>query len=84
MPKSCVSCDCYTHKGFAKDEHSPFKDWVGNVRHNGRVQFGSCSQHGSEVFATEICNTYAPMPGIQVLDVANRPEPKEVRQERLF
>ena len=84
MPKSCISCDCYSHKGYAKDKHSPFKDLVGNAKNNGRVQYGSCTKHRSEVFATEICNTYESMKGITVVEVMNRPIPKEARQERLF
>lgn len=83
MPKCCISCGNYTHKGYANDEHSPFSSWENGARHN-RVQYGTCAQHGTEVFATEICNTYESMPGITVVDVMNRPEPKEIRQERLF
>lgn len=76
MPKACISCDSYTHKGYASDKHSPFL--------SSRVQFGWCSKSGTEVFATEICNTYEAMPGITLIDVTNRPAPKEPRQEALF
>lgn len=76
MPKACISCERYEFKGYANDEHTPFR--------SGRVPYGECSKLDSQVFATEICNTYEPMPGITLIDVTNRPAPMEPRQEALF
>lgn len=84
MPKSCIACENYCVKGYAFDKHSPFKDWRGNPKHNGRVQYGFCSWHECEVFATEICNDFDPPPDTELVEVVNRPEPKEIIQARLL
>lgn len=76
MPKACISCEHYQHKGYANDQHSPFI--------SQRVQYGDCSKSRAQVFATEICGTYQSIPGITLIDVTNRPAPMEPRQDALF
>jgi len=80
MPKCCISCESYDHKGYTRDEWQLMND----RQCSGRSQYGSCEKHHSEVFATEICNIYEQIPGVTVVTVINRPVSKEVRQERLF
>ena len=84
MPKSCIGCEHYDQKGYTADKHTPFRDWNGKAKNRGRVQFGECGIHNKEVFATEVCNLFESIAGVQSVEVINRPEPKEIRQDRLF
>lgn len=77
LPKCCVSCEHYTHKGYDNDILCPFKN-------KSRTAFGECKKHKSNVFSTEICNLFEKIEGIDVTCVLNRERPKEVRQDKLF
>lgn len=82
MPRACVSCDHYSHSGYAEDKHCPYTNRWGES--SERTQYGRCDLHGTEVFATEICNSHEPEPFVHLVDVTNRPEPRAAIQERLL
>jgi|GEM_PF-819408 len=82
MPKSCISCSHYQVKGYDQDDYCPFKDaFTGQSKQ--RTQFGVCGLHRSEVFATEICNSYSAEPYVVPIPVFNRPSSRSGLQERL-
>lgn len=80
MPRACVSCVHFTGIGFDNDEHSPFEP--DHWSRKKRTPYGSCELHGSEVFATEICNSYQAEKCVVTRPVENRPAPRCPRQER--
>lgn len=82
MPKSCISCQNYEHKGMANDEHCPHTNRLGEQK--SRTKYGKCTAHKTEVFITEICNQYHQEELINVQVVTNRPTAKQTRQERLI
>lgn len=45
---------------------------------------GQCNKHRANVFATELCASFLKEPGIEVVEVENRPTAKEPRQESLI
>lgn len=84
MPRSCISCEHYSHAGYDDDKHCPFSRSSASAQKPTRTPYGQCNLHGSEVFATEICNSHEPEPFVQLVDVTNRPEPRTAIQERLL
>lgn len=82
MPRACVSCVHFTGIGFDFDEHCPFEADPYSRTQN-RTPYGSCVVHRSEVFATEICNSYECDPLISPVPVRNRPVPRCAIQELL-
>lgn len=83
MPKACDSCVHYTAIGFAYDEHCPFKGAFASSQKPSRTPYGRCDVHCSQVFATEICESYEVEPFVLAIPVTNRPVPMNPRQERL-
>lgn len=83
MPQACVSCVNFTGIGFDYDEHCPFEPDPYSHTKKNRTPFGSCALHCSEVFATEICNSYECDPLISPVPVRNRPAPRCAIQELL-
>ncbi|EDM46245.1 hypothetical protein [Marinobacter algicola] len=84
MPRACDSCEHYKPVGWDEDKHCPFKGQSASSPKPTRTPFGQCDLHGTEVFATEICNSHEPEPFVHLVDVTNRPEPRTAIQERLL
>jgi hypothetical protein len=84
MPKCCISCENFSHKGYDTDPLSPFKNQWGEPSSIKRTAWGHCAKHQANVFVTELCAQFAKLEGITVTNVDNRPKPKEARQESLF
>lgn len=84
MPKCCISCDHYSHKGYDPDALCPFKNKWGEPSVTKRTAWGHCAKHQANVFVTELCDQFAKLEGVTVTNVENRPRAKEIRQECLF
>ncbi|MEI8647434.1 hypothetical protein P4S73_04810 [Paraglaciecola sp. Hal342] len=84
LPKACISCQHFTHKGTAEDKHCPFKASDAWAPKPTKTKYGNCSVCKADVFITEICPSYKAEPYIHVVAVANRPEPMQPRQTPLF
>ncbi|MGP4843355.1 hypothetical protein ACTXGQ_04420 [Marinobacter sp. 1Y8] len=84
MPRACISCEHYSHAGYDEDRHCPFTGPHASSPKPTRTQWGRCDLHGTEVFATEICNSHEPEPFVHLVDVTNRPGPRTAIQERLI
>lgn len=83
MPKACISCTSYEPKGKKEDKHTPFAQTI-FYSQTKRVQYGQCNKHCKDVFCTEICSGYEQDDLVDVFEVANRPEPMNQHQEKLF
>lgn len=84
MPKACISCQNYSHAGYDEDAHCPFEARSHWDDPPTRTQWGHCSLHATEVFATQICTSHDPEPFVTLVDVTNRPEPRVPLQERML
>ena len=79
MPKACISCDHYQHKGRKKDVVCPYGTKWDKVE---RTQFGGCSKNVCDVFATQICTSFTyPVDLMDVHEVPNRTFPLEPFQQ---
>lgn len=79
MPKACISCNHFTGTGYKADSINPMRDQFGG--RISRSQFGSCSAHCKDVYATEICGSFEHDDLIAVVEVENRAEPMQPHQE---
>ncbi|AWG87354.1 hypothetical protein CGI16_23050 [Vibrio parahaemolyticus] len=84
MPKSCISCQHYKPTKWEDDEHGQWRDFFGRKKERQRTPAGQCNKHRANVFATELCASFLKEPGIEVVEVENRPTAKEPRQESLI
>lgn len=84
LPKSCIACNHFTVMGYKEDKYCPYVEkYTG--RQKSRTQFGECRAHNKKVFCTELCDSFAYDDNyIEVVDVANRPEPLEPHQAELW
>lgn len=70
MPKACISCDHYQHKGRKKDVVCPYGGKWDKVE---RTQYGKCTKNECDVFATQLCSSHTyPSDLIDVHEVPNR------------
>lgn len=84
MPKACISCERYSHKGYDQDKHCPFQKRSALAKDPVRTPWGFCSLHGVEVFATQLCASHEPEPFANLVDVTNRCEPRTPIQELML
>lgn len=83
MPKACISCTQYQHRGFDVDEHCPFPKRFASSIPPTKTPYGLCDQHCAEVFATQLCCNYQPEPDAEPYTVENRPRPRIPIQQDL-
>lgn len=87
MPKACVSCQYYRHKGLTEDRQHPCDKAQWELTHLGKpymARYGDCQIHMKEVFASQICGSYLVEDLVFPDPVTNRSEPREAIQERLL